>query len=928
MKKIVLLCLFPFLCFSQEPIVGAIYWGAWNSEGFGNPAQMEISLSNPKYRDRIPFFGVESTERVNVYEVPPNKTRVTGVTSIRIGGDRQWVVDKEIKYAVDAGIDYFAMLYYGRHHYSHRLFKASQVAERKKIKFCWILDEFYIEEIDVIARDMGREDYQKVKDGRPLFYFINGGRNCVEIGDFLNEIKKVYKQLYPQAPNPYIVSLSWQDSDAHYCSINNEFMGDAFGSYGSLTGASLGDKSYEYIRAHEELGWRLGGIHGGAPKRVLWMSLGGDRRPRVDFPVSWERDLVHGYPIYPDDYWAETPSPEQVKSQLRKAINFVKSNPIICDNNSILVYAWNEHDEGGWFSPTIVPGTNLINEEKLRTIKSVLAPDSCKLNITPPSVKNVSVNNGESVLLEGVCTTGTLVWDAGLGQGNVRVTPQMDERYYARCVEGSCSSSEAFVDVTVKSECEESPFNSVFFAIKPENGQRPKLGFNQNGNPMTMQGKVFSGSGVGSVSGNELIYDLGYNHGYGFLTGVIGIDDASTCKDSKVKFYLRDFESHDFFYVSDELSSDKEGFATLDTFKIDIRRVRYLRMDVHSTNGKDSCALVNWALLELECPPQCEKDDVPTLTASTKQIIEGASVTLRAECSSGDVFWNDGSQGALREVSPTRNTSYSARCKTFGCDGSGFSEALEIIVNVNCALPQFVEEIIKADQQALQQISINKNASGSPLSLIDSTGTLIFFDKGFGIDGVKDVNISLEDKRSYGFFKVTVGIDPADTCSGPVRFRIYERVQNRDLLTTPLIYPVGKGKPNIYEMEVALPFMQWFALEILPENGKCGMYVWGNPRFECVSDLVGEVLDSKPAITDLLVYPNPSNSVVQVKYWSGMAGDATLKIVHENGVLLREEKVEVKAGNNEYTFIEIVKGKHILTIEKDGLLETKHILVY
>ena len=101
------------------------------------------------------------------------------------------------------------------------------------------------------------------------------------------------------------------------------------------------------------------------------------------------------------DYWAFLLYPESdvmsvslkqyLKSRQRKDIGFCmvlhnalkvpdnewpqEENPKTCQANAIIMYAWNEHDEGGWLVPTWTP-EGKPNTSRLDAIRRVLRPDA------------------------------------------------------------------------------------------------------------------------------------------------------------------------------------------------------------------------------------------------------------------------------------------------------------------------------------------------------------------------------------------------------------------------------------------------------------------------------------------------------------------------------------------------------------------------
>jgi hypothetical protein len=53
---------------------------------------------------------------------------------------------------------------------------------------------------------------------------------------------------------------------------------------------------------------------------------------------------------------------------LQAALDWIKANPKSAEAKAVLIYAWNEFDEGGWLAPTLTEGT-----ARLDTMRSVLA---------------------------------------------------------------------------------------------------------------------------------------------------------------------------------------------------------------------------------------------------------------------------------------------------------------------------------------------------------------------------------------------------------------------------------------------------------------------------------------------------------------------------------------------------------------------------
>ena len=56
------------------------------------------------------------------------------------------------------------------------------------------------------------------------------------------------------------------------------------------------------------------------------------------------------------DYY-EQPTAAELAEHLRTAIEWANAHPTLVPSRTLLIYAWNENDEGGWLVPTQQEGT-------------------------------------------------------------------------------------------------------------------------------------------------------------------------------------------------------------------------------------------------------------------------------------------------------------------------------------------------------------------------------------------------------------------------------------------------------------------------------------------------------------------------------------------------------------------------------------------
>ncbi len=337
--------------------IGAIRWDAWYTHD-GDPAsvisQVERSLSPAEYHYRTPFFG-EITEDGRV--IIPAYT--------------QEVFDREMVYAIDAGIDYFAYVWYDDDMRAARDFHlTSPYAGDVKMAACLdgnaIGKAYARREITALFHE---DLYMTVSDGRPLMYYFGEAGNLSAIEDDIN----YYRQYcaYAGLPAPYAVILN----------VDGKTAADHFAD-ASSTYAIGGSSTYSALAAAAKRDWNAR-LRSGV-SFVPSVTLGWSPKPRFDNPVSWT--------TVPENYWAEDATPDELYAHLTEALSYMQSTKVAAatNANTVLIYAWNEHDEGGWLCPTLAvdesgnqlygdDGQPLINDRRLEAAKRAIADFKARL---------------------------------------------------------------------------------------------------------------------------------------------------------------------------------------------------------------------------------------------------------------------------------------------------------------------------------------------------------------------------------------------------------------------------------------------------------------------------------------------------------------------------------------------------------------------
>jgi hypothetical protein len=82
-------------------------------------------------------------------------------------------------------------------------------------------------------------------------------------------------------------------------------------------------------------------------------ATGFDMRPRIETGVPWSPSATN----LNINMYHEQPTPQEFAQHLKNALALLKQYPQQTPANAVLIYAWNEFDEGGWLCPTLGEGT-------------------------------------------------------------------------------------------------------------------------------------------------------------------------------------------------------------------------------------------------------------------------------------------------------------------------------------------------------------------------------------------------------------------------------------------------------------------------------------------------------------------------------------------------------------------------------------------
>lgn len=339
---------------TRRALVGAIRWDAWHGDRGGAGQAVQRSLGPKRWHYRLPFFAT-----------------VVSDTQVRIDGASQSVMDREIAYARRAGLDYWAFVTYAPDDPMSLGLKHYLASRRKRgLRFCLITEQArwgtaqnYRPHIDRFVRLMTEPSYQKALGNRPLLYlgFIDdawvdrawGGLD--RFRQAVDEMRSLARER--GAGNPYLVILDFDPQRGKR--LADALGADAISAYAIHAGGK--GAPYAELAGVAEGFWERCRATGAAVVPIV-MS-GWDRRPRVEHPVPWETWQQPGVGL--DEYY-EPPTPAELAAHLKRALSWVDAHPEAAPARAALIYAWNEHDEGGWLVPTLSEGAARL--EALRPI--------------------------------------------------------------------------------------------------------------------------------------------------------------------------------------------------------------------------------------------------------------------------------------------------------------------------------------------------------------------------------------------------------------------------------------------------------------------------------------------------------------------------------------------------------------------------------
>ena len=326
------------------PSLGAIYWDGWF---VGNPYQSELAPA--AYQDRLPFYSTGY-----------------GTPKITVVNDSQAVMNQEILDAKKGGLSYFAFDWYspatftGADAYNHGLYDYLSSPDKADLNFSLLLQADSIGSkanwratAAVLVNMFKQPTYEKVLGNRPLVYMLDPSLLTQTFGSNAATLAAMTTlrnaSIAAGLGSPYIVGQVGSAQEG-VADIKTYGM-DAIGSYENspYENGQIADFPHSELSNADQLFWNQTASTG---KNVVpTITTGWDSRPR------WPGD-VNG--DAPGPYFTEA-TPTDVYNDVTTALNWTTTHQTSDTAQTVLMYAWNETDEGGWLVPTIAAGSARLN---------------------------------------------------------------------------------------------------------------------------------------------------------------------------------------------------------------------------------------------------------------------------------------------------------------------------------------------------------------------------------------------------------------------------------------------------------------------------------------------------------------------------------------------------------------------------------------
>ena len=343
--------------------VGAIRWDAWSAGNSLSNAAVARSLSPPEFQSRAPFCAK--------LRAPLNSLDLSDCDSAR-------TVDLEIAFAERANIDFWAYCWYGDTDPMMEAWRFHQSSRRRDdVKWCLLLQLSRLDTQGDLEQECNRyseffqqSNYKAIGLSPLVFLYLDNILLESSVSTVrLEQMRTTFEQLRKSCSkrglsSPYVVVMNGDPKTA--AMVRKALRADGISNYMGETPGDL-PASYEQLDASVRRYWRKLAATG-SPIVPICMT-GWDTRPRRKTPPPWQ----HAKPGAIDlSRYVEAGTAAQIANHILAAIKFCRTYPDTCPAEIVLIYSWNECDEGG---SALVPtfDSNGYNDQILSAVGDMIA---------------------------------------------------------------------------------------------------------------------------------------------------------------------------------------------------------------------------------------------------------------------------------------------------------------------------------------------------------------------------------------------------------------------------------------------------------------------------------------------------------------------------------------------------------------------------
>lgn len=356
----------------NQTLIGTIRWDAFTSSEVKKgvsphpAAQVAKVLSPKKYHWQAPFFSKVNADDTISF---PEYTVET------------W--DKEAEYAAKGGIDYYAYIWYETTDDMSQPRKLHlQSTKKDLVKMAGALERIRSNQTMKELFEAMKDSCYLTLDGRPVV-FLYGLDGSIWTKESVQRLRQMAANAGIEKAL-YIVGMSTTTKLDQF-NQNLQKNIDAISWYGVSALATA--ETYDTLAKRcEKFVTDVGALcNAYGIDFIPAFTTGRDTRARIETGVSW----VDGDPNAKEDkdkpyhnWYALPPTMSELEAHMKNVISYANTSPQ-CKTNIVCSYGWNEHEEGGWFCPTLLVdengdlildanGKQQANTERLDTLNKVL----------------------------------------------------------------------------------------------------------------------------------------------------------------------------------------------------------------------------------------------------------------------------------------------------------------------------------------------------------------------------------------------------------------------------------------------------------------------------------------------------------------------------------------------------------------------------